>query len=73
MTSLIREKIFQAVGILNEFDVDCWLTFTRETAINGDPTLPFLVDGDLTWHSALIVTKSGTTCAIVGQYDKKAV
>jgi Xaa-Pro aminopeptidase len=73
MTPLITEKISQAVGILREFDTDCWLTFTRETAINGDPTLPFLVGGDLTWHSALIITKSGRTCAIVGQYDKKGV
>ena len=73
MPSLIKEKISQAVGILREFDTDCWLTFTRETAINGDPTLPFLVEGDLTWHSALIITKSGRTCAIVGQYDRKGV
>jgi Xaa-Pro aminopeptidase len=73
MSSLIKEKIAQAVGILNEFDTDCWLTFARETAINGDPTLPFLVDGDLTWHSALIITKRGGTCAIVGQYDRKGV
>ncbi len=73
MSSLIREKIAQAVGILNEFDTDCWLTFTRETAINGDPTLPFLVDGDLTWHSALIITKKGRTGAIVGEYDRKGV
>ena len=73
MTSLIKEKIAQAVGILNEFGTDCWLTFTRETAMNGDPTLPFLVEGDLTWHSALIVTHSGRTCAIVGQYDRKSV
>jgi len=73
MSSLIREKIAQAVGILNEFNTDCWLTFTRETAINGDPMLPFLVDGDLTWHSALIITKSGRTGAIVGEYDRKGV
>jgi Xaa-Pro aminopeptidase len=73
MSSLISEKIAQAVGILNEFNTDCWLTFTRETAINGDPTLPFLVDGDLTWHSALIVTKSGRTGAIVGEYDRRGV
>ncbi|HTY57299.1 MAG TPA: Xaa-Pro peptidase family protein [Bacteroidota bacterium] len=70
---LIKEKIAQAVAALNEFDVDCWLTFTRETGINGDPTLPFLVDGDLTWHSALIVTRRGTSCAIVGQYDRKGI
>ena len=73
MSSLIKEKIGQAVGILNEFGTDCWLTFTRETAINGDPTLPFLVEGDLTWHSALIIARSGRTCAIVGQYDRKSV
>ena len=73
MSSLISEKIAQAVGILNEFNTDCWLTFTRETAINGDPMLPFLVDGDLTWHSALIITKSGRTGAIVGEYDRKGV
>ena len=45
---LINEKVTQATAILREFDVDCWLTFVRETALNGDPTLPYLVDGDLT-------------------------
>jgi len=70
---LINEKITQAAAILREFNVDCWLTFVRETALNGDPTLPYLVDGDLTWHSALIITKGGESCAIVGQYDRKAV
>ncbi len=70
---LIKEKVRQAVGLLNEFNTDCWITFTRETAINGDPTLPFLVDGDLTWHSALILTRKGDTFAIVGQYDKRGV
>jgi Xaa-Pro aminopeptidase len=70
---LIKEKISQAIGILKEFNIDCWITFTRESAINGDPTLPFLVPADLTWHSALIITKEGDTRAIVGQYDKKMV
>jgi Xaa-Pro aminopeptidase len=70
---LIQEKIRQAAELLKEFNIDCWITFTRETVINGDPILPFLVDGDLTWHSALIVTRSGETCAIVGRYDKQGV
>jgi Xaa-Pro aminopeptidase len=58
---------------LREQDVDCWLTFVRETALQGDPSLPFLVDAALTWHSALIVCASGRTAAIVGAYDKKTV
>lgn len=70
---LIKEKLVQAAGILREFDVDCWLTFARETSMNGDPSLAYLVDGALTWHSALIVTKSGETIAIVGRYDRKSV
>ncbi|MEW6512132.1 MAG: Xaa-Pro peptidase family protein [Bacteroidota bacterium] len=70
---LIREKVEQAVEILRERNIDCWITFTRETALNGDPILPYLVAGSLTWHSALIITRSGETCAIVGQYDRKAI
>lgn len=70
---LIREKLDQAIGILKEFDVDCWITFVRESQINGDPALAFLVDADVTWHSAFIVTKSGRKHAIVGQYDVATV
>jgi hypothetical protein len=70
---LIKEKILQSIGILREFNIDCWITFTRESSINGDPTLPFLVPADLTRHSALIITKEGDTRAIVGLYDKKMV
>ena len=37
--TLIQEKVRQAAGLLREFGVDCWITFTRESEINGDPTL----------------------------------
>lgn len=70
---LTQEKVKQAKAILKEFNIDCWITFTRESALNGDPTLPFLMDGDVTWHSMFIITSSGKTVAIVGQYDRKAV
>lgn len=69
---LIKEKVEQAKKLLNEFDVDCWLTFARETSINGDPTLAFLVESDLTWHSSFIITKNEAH-AIVGEYDRLSV
>ena len=71
--SLISEKVRQAVGLLDEFDLDCWLTFTRESEINGDPVLPFLAPGPVTWHSAFIVLRDGRTRAIVGRYDQRTV
>ena len=70
---LIREKTRQAVEILNEFGLDCWITFTRESEINGDPTLVFLAPGPVTWHSAFVVTSGGLKQAIVGLYDKKGI
>ncbi len=70
---LINEKVHQAIDILKELGVECWITFVRETALNGDPILPFLVNSALTWHSAFIVTSSGRTIAIVGRYDRQAV
>jgi Xaa-Pro aminopeptidase len=71
--TLIQEKVKQAAGLLREFDVDCWITFTRESEICGDPTLVFLAPGHVTWHSAFIVCADGRTRAIVGLYDKKGV
>ncbi len=70
---LIKEKIEQAVRLLREFGVDCWVTFTRESEINGDPTLVFLAPGPVTWHSAFIVSADGRTRVIVGLYDQKGI
>lgn len=70
---LVKEKVKQAARLLNEFGIDCWITFVRESAINGDPVLPFLVNADVTWHSAFIINSDGTTRAIVGLYDKMAI
>lgn len=70
---LIKEKVEQAVGILQEYDVDCWITFVRESGIMRDPMMDFLCAGEMTWHSAFIVTKSGQTYAIVGQMETKTI
>jgi len=70
---LVTEKVNQAKALLREFDIDCWITFVRETEINGDPTLAYIGPAQLTWHSALIVGKTGRTRAIVGRFDVKSV
>ncbi|MGB5528387.1 MAG: M24 family metallopeptidase, partial [Ignavibacteriaceae bacterium] len=70
---LIKEKVQQAKQLLKEFNVDCWITFVRESQINGDPTLAFLVSANVTWHSSFIITKDGKSIAIVGKYDKQTV
>ena len=70
---LIQEKVRQAVSLLREFGADCWITFTRESEINGDPTLVYLAPGPVTWHSAFIVSVEGLSRAIVGLYDQKGI
>lgn len=69
----ILEKVNQAKSILKEFQIDCWITFARESQINGDPILDFFLGSPVTWHSAFVITASGETHAIVGEYDKKTV
>jgi Xaa-Pro aminopeptidase len=72
---LIIEKVEQAIGILREKDVDLWLTFVRETTQVHDPILSLILSEvlQLTWHSAMILTKHGDRIAIVGRFDKENV
>jgi Xaa-Pro aminopeptidase len=71
--SLVREKVAQATGILNEFDTDVWLTFVRETSLSPDPTLELLLGMDMVWHSAFLLSRDGRHKAIVGHYDAENV
>ncbi len=70
---LIREKVAQAIGILKEQGIDCWITFTRESVINGDPVLDLLIGSEVTWHTAVIITAAGETCTICGEYDRRTI
>lgn len=70
---IVKEKVEQAKELLKEFNIDCWITFVRESEINGDPSLAFLSDTNVTWHSAFIITRLGESLAIVGKYDKQSI
>ncbi len=70
---LVQEKVTQALALLDEFDIDCWLTFTRESQVCGDPTLEFLLGSYVTWHSSFILSRKLGSVAIVGRYDRAAV
>jgi Xaa-Pro aminopeptidase len=72
--TLIQEKANQAIQILQEQQIDLWLTFVRETSGVRDPALDLLIGpSDLTWQSALFLTPKGEKIAIIGSLEKEAL
>lgn len=72
MNDLIQSKVNQATAILDEFDIDLWVTFVRETTAAADPMLSLIYGSDLTWQSALLLHRSGEHHAIVGHFEAEA-
>jgi len=72
--TLIQEKVQQAIDILQQQEIDLWLTFVRETSGVRDPALDLLVGpADLTWPSALMLTRQGGKLAIIGNLEKESL
>ena len=67
--NIIKEKIEQSVKILNEKNIDMWITFVRESGNIKDPAMDMVVGLSCTWPSAFIITKDGDTAAILGSLD----
>lgn len=72
-STLVQQKLDQAVAILQERDADLWMTFVRETSLAPDPSLDLILGMDMVWQSAFIVTKDGRRIAIVGKHDAENV
>ncbi|NUM71038.1 MAG: aminopeptidase P family protein [Ignavibacteriaceae bacterium] len=66
---LLTEKIKQTVEILNEKNIDMWLIFVKESSAIHDPSLDIVVGTNVTWHSAFMIMKDGSTHAFVGSLD----
>lgn len=70
---LIQEKVAQAAAVLDELNIDLWLTLARETSMNPDPALELIADLDVTWTSAFLIGRNGRHTAIVGHFDAENV
>lgn len=57
--SVYQEKVQQVAGLLNEFDLDMWLIFVRETAEHTDPVLKVLGPLNAVWPAAFMFHRSG--------------
>ncbi len=64
-----KEKITQAIEILKEFGIDCWMVVDRESELTTDPIMDFILGKGVTWLSFFLFFKTGETYAIVGNLD----
>ncbi len=70
---LLKQKIEQSIALLNELNIDMWLTFVRESSAMPDPAIDMVVGQHCTWQTAWILTKTGERIAIAGSLDVESI
>jgi Xaa-Pro aminopeptidase len=70
---LLHEKADQAALLLAEVNLDCWLTFARETGLHPDPGVEQVVGADVVRNSAFLFGVGGERIAIVANFDTSAI
>ncbi|MBE0643541.1 MAG: aminopeptidase P family protein [Bacteroidetes bacterium] len=71
--SMIEQKIAQAIGILQEKNIDMWITFVRESGTMPDPAIDMVIGQHATWQTAWIITRDGETIAVAGSLDVASI
>lgn len=66
---LHQEKARQAIALMDEVGLDCWLTFTRESGHRPDPGIELVVGADVVRSSSFLFFKTGERIAIVARFD----
>ena len=67
--TLVAEKVAQAIAIMNDLEVDVWLTFAQEMGDGGDPAYPIIFGERDLGNGLLLLTRQGERIAIVGGLD----
>jgi Xaa-Pro aminopeptidase len=68
---IIRQKLQQAAGALQEQDVDLWMTYVQETSAGPERAFQYIAPSHLTWESAILISRSGEKEVILGSFDAK--
>ncbi len=69
INALVPEKVEQAIGLMNDLNLDAWLTFNQEMGDGGDPVFPIIFGERDLGRGVLLLTRHGDCIAIVGFLD----
>ncbi len=69
--SVHQDKLQQAVRLLQEKDLDCWMMLDRESGTMGqsDPSLNLWLPTSIIGLTVFMITKQGPAYAVVANYD----